>query len=256
MDQDLNPTQRFSNRVENYIKFRPGYPAEIFELLKTECGLTPASVIADIGSGTGILSEMFLQNGNVVYGVEPNADMRAAGERLLAKYDKFHSVNGHAEETTLQARSVNLVTAAQAFHWFDPQKTRREFQRILKPEAWVALIWNDRETDTTPFLRAYEDLLLRYSLDYEKINHKNTDEKAIGRFFSPKSFSTGTVANVQHLDFSGLKGRLLSSSYIPAEGHAKYPPMIDDLLVLFDQYQENGQVIIEYVTRVYYGKLR
>lgn len=252
---NLNPTQRFSNRVEDYIKYRPGYPAEIVELLKSECGLMEASIIADVGSGTGILSEMFLRKGYIVYGIEPNADMRAAGEKLLAKYDRFHSIDGHAEATNLENQTVDLVTAAQAFHWFDVQKARREFQRILKPDGCVALIWNDRETDTAPFLRAYEDLLLQYSIDYEKINHKNVDENAIGRFFNPNSFSTKTFANFQHLDFLGLKGRLLSSSYIPMEGHINYQPMMKDLQELFDPHQASGQVIIEYATRVFCGRL-
>jgi len=255
MDQNLTPTQRFSNRVENYIKYRPGYPADVIDLLVAECGLTESASVADIGSGTGILTEMFLKRGYTVHGIEPNPDMRAAGERLLANYEQFHSVSGTAEITHLESQSVVLVTAAQAFHWFDPEKARREFQRILKPKGWVALIWNDRETDTTAFLRNYENLLLRYSIDYEKINHRNVDENAIGRFFNPNSFFRRTFANLQHHDFIGLKGRLLSSSYIPTEGHGQYQPLMDELHTLFDQHQVDGRVTIEYITRVHYGRL-
>jgi SAM-dependent methyltransferase len=256
MSETLNPIQRFSKRVENYIQFRPAYPAAVVDLLETERGLTNAAIVADVGSGTGILTEMFLKRGYTVYGVEPNAEMRAAAERLLAKYHRFHSVNGRAEATTLASHSIDLAAAAQAFHWFDAAKTRREFQRILKAGGSVALIWNDRATDTTPFLRAYENLLLRYSIDYQKINHKNVAEDAIAQFFSPGVFSTKTFANFQHLDFAGLKGRLLSSSYIPTEDHVAYQPMMTELRDVFDKHQVGGQVIIEYTTRVYYGKLQ
>ncbi len=256
MPEALNPTQRFSNRVENYIRFRPGYPAALVDLLEVECGLTNASIVADVGSGTGILAEMFLQKGYTVYGVEPNPEMRAAGERLLAKYARFHSVNGRAEATSLASHSVDLATAAQAFHWFDAAKARREFLRILKTGGSVALIWNDRETDAAPFLRAYENLLRRYSIDYQKINHRNVDENAIAKFFSPGAFSIKTFANFQHLDYTGLKGRLLSSSYIPTAGHINYQPMMKDLRQLFDKHHVDGHVTIEYTTRVYYGNLR
>src|SRR5581483_9144642 len=158
----LNATQRFSSRVDNYIRYRPGYPAEILALLKRECALKKESVIADIGSGTGLLSRMFLENGNVVYGVEPNSEMRKAGERLLASYSQFHSIAGTAESTTLPVRRVDFVTAAQAAHWFDRKKARAEFIRILKPGGWLVLVWNERCIDT-PFLRDYEQLLLTYA---------------------------------------------------------------------------------------------
>ena len=161
----INPTLRFTGRVENYVKYRPGYPAGIIETFVKECGLTAGSVVADIGSGTGILSEVFLKNGNRVFGVEPNHEMREAGSRLLGKYAGFMSVDGAAEATTLEDCSVDFVTAGQAFHWFDRQRARKEFVRILKPNGWVTLIWNERLTDTSPFLRAYEDLLRRYGID-------------------------------------------------------------------------------------------
>lgn len=250
----LSPTRRFSDRVENYIKYRPDYPEKILVPLRAECGLSEVSLIADIGSGTGILSELFLKKGNTVFGIEPNAEMRTAGEKRLAKYNRFISVNGTAEATTLANHTVDFVTAAQAFHWFDREKSRREFNRILKPNGWVVLIWNDRKTDST-FLKAYEKLLLTHSLDYEKVDHRQIDDRVISSFFGSTNFRVATFENDQHLDYSGLQGRLLSSSYVPNESHPRYTAMIENLMTIFNKHQVNGKVTIEYETKMFYGKL-
>lgn len=153
--------QRFSSRVADYVRYRPGYPSEVLPLLRTECGLKPGHVVADIGSGTGFLSELFLKNGNRVYGIEPNDAMREAGEEYLASYDNFSSIVGSAEATTLESGSVDFVSAGQAFHWFAPSATRTEFRRVLKANGWIVILWNDRQRDT-PFADAYENLLLKY----------------------------------------------------------------------------------------------
>ena len=250
-----NSTTRFSDRVENYIKYRPSYPPAILDALKPDCGLHAGSVIADLGSGTGILSELFLRNGNLVYGVEPNKEMREAGERLLREHARFVSVDGTAEQTTLPDRCADFVTAGQAFHWFERIKARSEFERILKPDGWVVLIWNDRRTDSTPFLRAYEKLLLQFSTDYEKINHKQVDEKALHGFYGGDSFKLRCFDNQQVFDYEGLEGRLLSSSYAPAAGHPDHAPMIGRLAEIFEKYQKNGRVVFEYDTTLYYGRL-
>src|SRR5437879_9326158 len=167
-----NATSRFSDRVENYVRYRPGYPPQALETLKAECGLSADYVIADIASGTGIWTRLLLENGNRVFGVEPNAEMRTAGERLLAGFSRFTSIKGTAESTTLPDRSVDLVTAAQAAHWFDRPRARREFLRILKPGGWLVLLWNERRTDSRPFLRDYEQLLLTYGTDYQEVRHE------------------------------------------------------------------------------------
>ena len=179
-----DPTRRFSSRVDNYIKYRPGYPSAVIDTLASECGLTEQLIVADVGSGTGILSELFLKHGNPVFGVEPNREMREAGERRLKQYPNFTSVNGTAEATTLPDRSMDFITAGQAFHWFDRIQTRKEFTRILKGGGWVALIWNDRHIDTSPFLCAYEELLHRYGTDCEALTHRNVDAAAIAAFFT------------------------------------------------------------------------
>ncbi len=250
-----DPTERFSSRVENYINYRPGYPPEVIALLGGKCGLTKSSVFADIGSGTGILAEMFLKNGNRVFGVEPNGDMREAGERLLARYNRFTSVAGTAEATTLEKQSVDFVTAGQAFHWFKRDKARKEFVRILKPEGWVVLIWNERQTASTPFLSAYERLLRTYGTDYDAIDHRHIGTEVIETFFEHDTFSKQTFKNRQVFDFDSLKGRLFSSSYTPERGHPNYQPMLDNLAAIYKEYQVDGQVDFLYNTIVYYGHL-
>jgi SAM-dependent methyltransferase len=248
-------THRFSSRVENYVKYRPSYPAQIVALLAAECGLTPATPIADIGSGTGLLAELFLKNGNPLFGVEPNREMREAGERLLGSYPNFTSVDGTAEATTLRDGSVDMITAGQAFHWFDRQRARAEFARILRPAGWVALVWNERRAGTTPFLEAYERLLRSYSSEYETLNHRQVDHATIAAFFAPGRFSIASFENRQVFDYQGVKGRLLSSSYTPEPGHPQHQPMLDELAAIVEAHQVDGTVAFEYDTNVYFGQL-
>jgi len=246
-------TKRFSDRVENYVRYRPGYPAEVVELLEREAGLSADSVVADIGSGTGISAEMMLKAGFSVIGVEPNGPMREAAERLLADHPKFTSLNGSAQETSLPDQSVDLVLAAQAFHWFAGEKTRAEFSRILRPGGKIALLWNVRLVDTTPFLRDYEALLMRYGTDYNTVRHETIDSKILGGFFA-RLYTLHKFPNVQTLDYDGLEGRLLSSSYAPAPGHPNHDSMIGELKRIFDLYQHGGTVSIDYITEVYLGE--
>lgn len=246
------PTQRFSDRVENYVRYRPGYPREIVVLLENEHGLTVDSSVADLGSGTGISADLFLQAGCTVHAVEPNREMREAAERLLSHHAKFHSVAGSAEATTLPDQCVDFVIAAQAFHWFDALAVRKECDRLLKPGGWVVLIWNERQLDATPFLRAYENLLLKFSTDYATVRHENIDTGKLAQFFVGP-YVTHTFANAQHFDFDGLKGRLLSSSYAPAKGHPRHEPMLDGLRRIFDKHQQDGSVTFSYDTKVHAG---
>jgi ubiquinone/menaquinone biosynthesis C-methylase UbiE len=223
-------------------------------LLKAECGLKPSSAIADIASGTGILTRMLLENGNRVFGVEPNPEMRRAGEQFLTRYPGFTSVAGSAEATTLGDHSVDIVTAAQAAHWFDREKARREFVRILVPGGWTVLLWNERDTDATPFLREYEQLLLTYGTDYREVRHEHTTD-AIDTFFAPSPFQARVFHHSQEFNAEALEGRLLSSSYSPQPEDAGYESMLRELRRLFDQHQRSGLVSFKYSTRVYYGRL-
>ncbi len=247
-------TQRFSSRVENYVRYRPAYPSAVLDLLKSDCGLTPASVIADIAFGTGIFTRMLLENGNRVFGVEPNADMRKAGEEFLRTYSHFTSVAGTAEATTLADHSVDLITAAQAAHWFDREKARSEFIRICRPGGWTVLLWNERRTESTPFLRDYEQLLLQYGTDYQEVRYERTIQQ-IETFFAPSPFQLRIFDYQQEFDYPGLEGRLLSSSFTPQEGDARHEPMLAELRRIFDTHQVNDRVTFEYDTRVYYGQL-
>jgi SAM-dependent methyltransferase len=248
-------TQRFSSRVENYIKYRPHYPKEIIDRLRDDCQLTSDAIIADLGFGTGFSTELFLQNGNVVYGVEPNREMREAGERLLKHYPGFQSIAGTAEATTLPNASVDFIVAGQSFHWFDRKEAKTEFKRILKPQGWVVLMWNDRRTDSTEFLKAYEQLLTNYGIDYGQINHKQFNKTILDGFFDLGGCYQASFYNYQNFDFEGLRGRLLSSSYTPEAEHPRYEAMLLELKKIFDTYQANGIVVFEYDTKVYYGRL-
>jgi SAM-dependent methyltransferase len=246
-----NSTTRFSDRVEDYVKYRPHYPDVILSYLRDLYTFGPGWVVADIGSGTGISTELFLRFGNKVFAVEPNREMRLKAEELLAGYPGLVSVDGTAEATGLTDSSVDLIVAGQAFHWFDPVRTRTEFVRIARPGAVAALIWNERLI-LSDFEREYEELILEYAGDYKTINHKNITDKQIGDFFHPQSFLLRSFENEQRFDFDGLKGRLLSSSYIPKEG-PRYVAMLDALKALFDRHVAGGQVRVGYETKVYTG---
>ncbi|SRR6266496_552136 len=247
-------TQRFSSRVDNYVRYRPSYPPEVVKLLRENCGLTPDSIIADVASGTGIFTKLLLESGSRVFGVEPNQEMRRAGEQFLTEYSQFTSVAGTAEASSLPDHSVDIVTAAQAAHWFDLKKARQEFMRIGKAEAWSVLLWNERMTDSTPFLRDYEQLLLDYGTDYKDVRHERTTDK-IHEFFAPGSFQTREFKLGQETGYAGLEGRLLSSSYAPSREHPRCAPTLAGLRKIFDAHQWNGKVILEYNTRVFYGQL-
>lgn len=248
----MKNTERFSNRVQNYVKFRPHYPREIVPFLKDKIALTPEKIIADIGSGTGISSELFLANGNTVYGVEPNKEMRQAAEELFKNNKKFVSINGTAEQTTLADNSVDVIVAGQAFHWFDRKATKKEFQRIAKSQAHLVLIWYSRNMESL-FQQEYEKLLLDYGTDYQGIDHRNVKEETIAEFYLPAHYCMKTFKQSQWFDFEGLKGRLLSCSYIPLEANAQYNEMIDRLKEIYAQYSDGNKIEFQYDYILYYG---
>lgn len=247
-------TERFSDRVDDYAKYRPSYPVAVLDFLRSAEILRSSSVVADVGSGTGLLSRLFVESGHDVFAIEPNGEMREAGERALREHANFHSVAGCAESTTLKPASVDLVTAAQAFHWFDRSSARNEFQRILRPPGWVALVWNERES-ASPFLEGYEELLRTYADEYLALNGCHVDIRHIEEFYAPAPFEMVAFPNSQSLDFDGLSGRLQSSSYTPLAHEPAHAPMMRALRSLFERYAEHGVVEFMYQTRVYYGRL-
>lgn len=244
---------RFSNRVDNYIKYRPDYPIEIIALLEKKIALSKNYKIADIGSGTGISALNFLKNGNKVVGIEPNDEMRKASESLLSNYENFSVLLGNAEDTNLDDNSIDLILASQAFHWFNHKKTKIEFKRILKKSGWVVLIWNEKKIFTpNSFMQKYGELIAKYGTDYHQVSYKNITSETFDSFF--KTYALETLPNFQYFDFEGLKGRLLSSSYIPLEGDV-YEEMLVSLKNLYDEFKIDDKVVFEYETKIYYGKL-
>ena len=255
MTRGSDPTLRFSDRVGDYERHRPRYPPAVIDVLRERVGLDEGWVVADVGSGTGIATELFLDAGNEVLAVEPNDAMRGAAERRLGARAGFRSVGGAAERTGLPSASVDLVVAAQAFHWFHPGAARTELSRILRPPGRVALLWNTRHEDATPFSRGYESLLRRHGTDYRQVRHDWKDEGALEAFF-PDGYERAVLPNEQVLDYEGLRGRLVSSSYVPAPGGPRHGQMLADLRALFDEHQEGGTVRMTYDCEILTGLLR
>lgn len=249
-----DPTERFSDRVDDYLRYRPSYPGELIDLMRVEMGLRPDHTVADIGSGTGILSALLLAHGNTVIGVEPNRAMREAAERELRGEPRFTGIDGSAEKTGLPTASVDFVTAGQAFHWFETGATSAEFRRILRRPSWVLLVWNTRRLGGTPFLDAYEAFVTRWGTDYATVRKSYGVEAALLEMFS-KGHSRSSFPNEQTLDADGFRGRMLSSSYVPGPDHPERPAVLDALDVLFERHQVDGAVRIDYDTTVYYGQL-
>ncbi|HZZ44600.1 MAG TPA: class I SAM-dependent methyltransferase [Tepidisphaeraceae bacterium] len=255
MDKPVHDAKtRFSTRVADYVRYRPGYPAAVTEHLRDTIGLNAEWTIADVGAGTGISSKLFLDAGCEVIAVEPNAEMRAAATEWLQNSPRFHPIDGSAELTGLEKHSVHLIVCAQAFHWFDIAPARQEFQRILKPPGWVVLIWNDRDRNGSSFAEGYDSLLKQYGTDYQRVRHDRVPTERINEFFGGKMEEAG-FPNQQQFDFEGLRGRLMSSSYAPLEGHVHHQPMMGKLRELYDQYQVDGRITFEYRTRVFRGRL-
>jgi SAM-dependent methyltransferase len=249
-----DPTKRFSDRAESYAKCRPGYPDEMLAYLWTV--VSPGALVADVGSGTGILTQRLLAHGYVVCAVEPNEPMRREADRLLSAYRAFHSVNGRAEATGLPNQSVDLITCAQAFHWFDPEKTRSEFCRILKPGGLTAIIWNERQDKDSDVGREYNDLLERMVPDYRRVDHRRIKAEEIRAFFAPNEVKLVTFRNYQDLDREGFQGRLISSSYVPNVGQPGHQEIAEAADRIFTKHRVGGKVRIDYETKVHLGRLR
>jgi len=250
----MNNTTRFSNRVEDYVKYRPTYPKEIISFLQERYGLSIDKTIADIGAGTGISTTLFLHAGYAVFAVEPNEAMRNKAIELLGKEARFAAVAGTAEHSNLAPQSIDAIVVGQAFHWFDMQLSKVEFKRVLKENGLLILIWNERQT-TSDFEKKYDQLIVDHGIDYVKVDHRNIGDEDIQRFFDPNDVELKIFPNQQVFDFTGLKGRLLSSSYMPKEDDPGYPLMIEALQKLFDQHQQAGTITIHYDTKVYVGRL-
>lgn len=250
-----DPTQRFSTRVADYVRARPDYPRGMIEWLHATIGLAPTWTVADIGAGTGISTKLFLEAGNAVIAVEPNAPMRAAADAWCGSFSKFRSVAGRAEETGLASASVDLVAVAQAFHWFDEGAVRREWARILRPSGFAAVYWNTRRLTGSAFLEGYENLLRTFCPEYSAIADRHQDEGEMRAWFGSGFVAMKRLDHRQALDFEGLCGRLLSSSYVPQLGDPRHAPIIAALRQLFDRTAQGGVVRFDYDTEIYVGRV-
>jgi SAM-dependent methyltransferase len=251
----LNPTERFSDRADAYVRARPTYPDAVVAHLEKAGALGAGATVVDLGVGTGLSAEPFLRAGYAVTGVEPNDAMRESGDRFLAAYAGYRSVKGTAEQTGLPDRCAQLAIAGQAFHWFDPARAGAEARRILVPGGWAALIWNDRPATGTAFLEGYEALLKTYGIDYEKVSHRHVDQDAIGRFFAPMLPDVAYFDNPRSLSRDELKALVGSASYMPPPGHPRHAEMSAALETLFDTHAVGGRVAMHYRTRMHYGPM-
>ncbi len=251
----MKSTERFSDKVENYIKYRPGYPDELIDFLKRDIALTGTETIADIGSGTGKLSELLLKSGFDVIGVEPNEPMRLACEQLIGDDSNFQSIDGTAENTTLNENSVDVVVAAQSFHWFDIKQCLPEFNRILKTKRYpVLLIWNEREMKREGIMKEYNQLLTDYSIDYNAVNHHDLDAHTFNAFFSD-GYEVASFEYKQPLNLEGFTGRYLSCSYALPQEDTRYVLAMDEIQRIFQKHEDNGEIVLVYNTTVYYGDI-
>jgi len=251
MSEDF--TRRFTGRAFFYSTSRPSYPGRILDILRTEIGFDQTYVVADIGSGTGLLSELFLTNGNRVPGVEPNDDMRNFAENILVKFPRFLSVRGTAEHTSLEGASIDLVSVGQALHWFDCEVSSREFARILKTNGHVCIVYNDRNNQD-PFMREYDQIVSRYARD--RANVPNIDDAYLSGFFRKGKYSKFSLPNEQLLDFEGLLGRMTSASYMPnPSDEEQFALLRKDVARIFKTYEKRGKVRMLYDTAVFLGKI-
>lgn len=249
-----DPTQRFSSRVDAYIRSRPGYPAAVCDVLRRDVGFSADWVVADVGSGTGLSTRLFLDHGNTVYAIEPNAPMRTAAEALLGERPQFHSIDATAETTGLAEGTIDLVVAGQAFHWFALERSRREFARILRPGGYVLLMWNARGLSGSPLLADYEAMLLEHGTDYAAVRHEKTHGDSMKDFFA-SDYGEASVPNPQQHDLAGLIARVFSSSYVPASGEPGHDALVEAVKELFARHQTAGHVTIEYDTLLFWGRV-
>jgi SAM-dependent methyltransferase len=250
-----NPTDRFTGRVESYRRFRPTYPPAIVDLLARECALTSDSTIADVAAGTGILTEIFLSAGFTVTAIEPNDEMRAACATLEPQFPNLQVRSGTAEATGLPDHSVALVTVAQAMHWFNLDRARAEFQRILEPGGWCAVIYNNRRLSGDAFHDGYEHLLRDYGIDYHRVQRQHLPEDRLAAFFAPSEMKRVVFPNPQSFTLEALEGRIVSSSYMPQPGHPGYDAMRAAAERLFNNSQSNRTVTLQQDCLVHYGQL-
>lgn len=249
-----NPTERFSDRVADYVKYRPSYPWDVIEHIAQFLDWSPQPVIGDIGCGPGIFSHLLLERGACVTGIEPNGEMLKAAQDWLGSNPRFQSMQVPAESTDLPDQYLDAITVAQAFHWFDPAGAKKEFRRILKPDRWIFLVWNERVATGSSFAEGYEKALRDFVPEYAETGHRNRGDDQILSWFE-RDRELEQFSNAQNLNQDQFLGRVYSSSYIPAHGTQDREMITDVLIALFNENANDGCVAFDYVTKVYRGRL-
>lgn len=248
----MENTKRFTNRSDNYVKYRPDYPPEIIELLQKEIHLDEFKDVADVGSGTGMFSRLFAKNGNITFGVEPNDEMRLKAEKSLGKYLNFISINGTAEFTNLADSSVDIVTAADAIHWFDMFKAKSEFSRILRDDGYCVIVYHITKNNT-PFMKEFNKLI-KLLKKAEKSDDEKF-EKSVEKFFGPKKAKVKTLNSTHEMSFAELKGLVLSYAIMPEDGEL-HKKTLKELKNIFDRNNLSGSVSMEYKIKILIGKIK
>jgi ubiquinone/menaquinone biosynthesis C-methylase UbiE len=247
-------TERFTGRVEDYEKYRTRYPSAVIDMVVENCGLRREHLVADVGAGTGMLAELFLQHGNAVVAVEPNDDMRSVCEKLATAWPGLTVKNGTAEATGLEDASVDFIAVGRAFHWFDMEQTKREFQRILRPEGWIVLASNGRVRDDSPVSQTYERMLREHGTDYAANRERYEIASKVDKCFEGGELFRKEIAGEQRLTLDELIGQTQSLSVTPEVGHPKYDGMQRGLKVFFAQWEKGGLVTMQTVCRVACGR--
>jgi ubiquinone/menaquinone biosynthesis C-methylase UbiE len=247
-------TERFTGRVEDYERYRLRYPPMVMEILVSRCGLQREHLIADVGAGTGMLAELFLEHGNAVVAVEPNDEMRAACERLASAWPGLTVKRGTAESTALGDASVDFVAVGRAFHWFDHEKTAAEFRRILRPRGWVILASNSRVRDESSISKAYERVLSEHGTDYAANRERYEIAPKVDAFFTGGEVFREEIYGEQRLTLEELVGQTQSLSVTPVPGHPKYEGMQSALRKFFDDWANDGVLVMKVVCRLICGK--
>lgn len=248
--------ERYSSKTDDYAKYRPNFPNEIVEFLYSNDFINSNSIIADIGSGTGRFTRLLLEKGNKVYGVERNDEMRAKAEQLLSQYSNFISIRGSAEETVLTDNTIDLITAAQAFHWFNKEKCLSEFKRIIKKNGKVLILWDDFLTNYNNFSIEYGKVLNKYRIvELGQMEKRFTRTEMISDFFRNNKYETLSFTHEIYQNFNSIKGGALSASFTPKPDEVNYKPFLLELQEVFEKFQSEGKVLTAFQTICYLGKI-
>ena len=250
----LDSAERFTSRVRDYVRYRPGYPPAAVAHIADQLDIAPGRLIADVGAGTGLLTRSLLQAGAEVIAIDPNEHMLDAARELLAGQRRASFVVASAEDTTLDDHSVDAITVGQAFHWFEHEAARDEFRRILRPGGCVALMWNTKRFDTSEFLAGYEQLLERHAPAFADVRHETSDEATIEAFFGAPP-TRAEFDNEQRFDWDGVLGRAMSASYVPREGAPHHAAFVVGLRELWEAHAVDGCLVWPYATVVWAGPL-